>query len=131
MKKIMIAAMTICIGFATTASASRTNDGIWRVGSTKLSLIENDKDVLRFRHCKSGIRAIQLRVSKGRVEIERLWVKYGNGERDNLNVADHIAKGGATRWIDLKGDTRCIKEIGIIGDTERSGDRARVDIWAR
>ncbi|MGH8105965.1 MAG: hypothetical protein ACREO2_06585, partial [Arenimonas sp.] len=81
MKKIMIAAMTICIGFATTASASRTNDGIWRVGSTKLSLIENDKDVLRFRHCKSGIRAIQLRVSKGRVEIERLWVKYGNGER--------------------------------------------------
>ena len=132
MKKIMIAVMTLCmgVGFASTAGATH-NDGIWRVGSTKLSLLENDKDVLRFRHCKSGIHAIQLRTSRGRVEIEKLWVKYGNGERDTLNVADHIAQGGSSRWIDLKGGARCIKEIGIIGDTERSSNRARVDIWAR
>lgn len=130
MKKIMIAVMTICIGFAATAGAAH-NDGAWRVGSTKLSLIENDKDVLRFRNCRGGIHAIQLRVSKGNVEIEKLWVKYGNGQRDTLNVADNIAKGGSTRWIDLQGGSRCIKEIGIIGDTEHSTDRARVDIWAR
>ena len=130
MKKIIVAAMTLCIGFATTTNAAN-NDRAYRIGSTRLSLIENDKDVVRFRNCRDGIRAIQLRVYKGRVEIERLWVRYGNGERDTLNVNDHIAKGGATRWIDLEGGRRCIKEIGIIGDTERSTDRARVEIWAR
>lgn len=130
MKKTMIAAMTLCIGFAATADAARYEQAR-RLGTTKLSHIENDKDVLRFRTCRSGVSAIQLRTSRGRVEIEKLWVRYENGNRDYLNVRDRISKGGATRWIDLQGGRRCIKEIGIIGDTERSFDRARVEIWAR
>jgi hypothetical protein len=101
------------------------------LGSTRLSLAENDIDVLRFRSCRNGIHAIQLRSSRGQVEIERLWVRYANGERDNLNVRDRISQGGATRWIDLRGGDRCVVEIGIVGDTELSRDRARVDIWGR
>ena len=130
MKKIMIAAITLCIGFAATADAARYDRAV-RLGSTKLSHIENDKDVLRFRNCRNGVSAIQLRVSRGKVEIEKLWVRYENGNRDYLDVRDRISKGGATRWIDLQGGRRCIQELGIIGDTERSMDRARVDIWAR
>lgn len=130
MKKTMIAAITLCIGFAATADAARY-DQARRLGTTKLSHIENDKDVLRFRTCRSGVSAIQLRTSRGRVEIEKLWVRYDNGKRDYLAVRDRISKGGATRWIDLQGGRRCIKEIGIIGDTERSFDRARVEIWGR
>lgn len=130
MKKIMIAVLTLCIGFTASANAAH-NDRPRHLGSTRLSLMENDKDVLRFRNCRSGISAIQLRTSKGRVEIEKLWVRYDNGDRDFLPVRDRIQKGGETRWIDLQGGRRCIKEIGIIGDTERSRDRARIDIWAR
>ncbi len=130
MKKTIIAAMMLCIGFAATADAAR-DDRARRLGSTKLSHVENDRDVLRFRNCRSDVRAIQLRTSHGRVEIERLWVRYNNGNRDYLDVRDRINKGGSTRWIDLQGGRRCIKEIGIIGDTERSFNRARVDIWAR
>ena len=130
MKKTLIATMALCIGFATTADAARY-DRVKHLGSTRLSHSENDRDVLRFRNCRNGIHAIQLRTSRGQVEIERLWVRYANGERDTLNVRDRISKGGSTRWIDLRGGSRCVVEIGIIGDTERSRDQARVDIWAR
>lgn len=130
MKKILIAAMTLCIGFVTTADAARS-DQARRLGTTKLSHMENDKDVLRFRTCRSGVSAIQLKTSRARVEIEKLWVRYDDGNRDYLDVRDRIGKGGTTRWMDLPGGRRCIKAIGIIGDTERSFDRARVEIWAR
>ncbi len=121
MKKLVIAAITLCIGFAATADAARY-DRVKHLGSTRLSHAENDLDVLRFNNCRKGIHAIQLRTSRGQVEIERLWVRYANGERDNLNVRDRISKSGATRWIDLRGGNRCVEEIGIIGDTERSRD---------
>ena len=130
MKKLIIAAITLCIGFTATADAARY-DKVKHLGSTRLSHSENDRDVLRFRSCRNGIHAIQLHTSRGQVEIERLWVRYANGVRDNLNVRDRISKGAATRWIDLRGGNRCIMEIGIIGDTERSRDQARVDIWGR
>ena len=130
MKKVLIAAITLCIGFAATADAARY-DKVKHLGSTRLSHSENDRDILRFRNCRNGIREIQLRSSRGQIEIERLWVRYANGERDNLNVRDRISRGDATRWIDLRGGNRCIVEIGIIGDTERSRNQARVDIWGR
>ena len=130
MRKLMIATITLCLGFAATADAARYNKSV-HLGSTRLSHAENDRDVLRFRSCRNTVHAIQLRTSRGNVEIEKLWVRYGNGERDYLNVRDRISKGGSTRWIDLRGGNRCIKEIGIIGETERSRDQARVDIWAR
>lgn len=130
MKKLLMATISLCIGLTAMADAARYNK-TQHLGSTRLSQSENDIDVLRFRNCRNGIHAIQLRSSRGQVEIERLWVRYANGERDNLNVRDRISKGGVTRWIDLRGGNRCIVEIGIIGDTERSRDQARVDIWGR
>jgi hypothetical protein len=130
MKKLLTAALTLFIGFAATADAARY-ERVKHLGSTRLSLAENDVDVLRFRNCRNGIHAIQLHSSRGQVEIERLWVRYANGERDSLNIRDRISQGGTTRWIDLRGGDRCVVEIGIIGDTENSRDQARVDIWGR
>jgi hypothetical protein len=101
------------------------------LGSTRLAKAENDVDVLAFKKCRRGIDSLQLRVYRGQVEIERLWVRYGNGEREELVVRDRIAQGGQTRWIDLRGGERCVQAIGVIGDTERSSDQARVEIWGR
>lgn len=101
------------------------------LGSTHLTKVENDRDVLVFAKCRRGIQAVQVRARKGQVEIERLWVRFKNGERQDLEVRDRIGQGGATRWVDLNGGDRCIKAIGIVGDTELSYDQARVDIWGR
>ncbi len=101
------------------------------LGSTHLSRSENDKDVIRFKQCRRGINAVQLRVRGGQVEVEKLWVRYAKGGSEQLEVRERIAQGGESRWIDLRGGERCIKAIGLIGDTERSRDQARVDVFGR
>ncbi len=100
------------------------------LGSTRLSHQENDTDVVR-TSCKPRINAIKLESKRGQVEIEALWVRYRNGERERLEVRDRIAQGGETRWIDLRGGKRCVVAVGVIGDTELSLDQARVDIHGR
>lgn len=115
-------ALLMCAGGA--AAESRL------LGSTRLSHHENDDDVVS-TSCKPRINAIKLGAKHGRVEVETLWVRYGNGETDRLPVRDRIAKGGETRWIDLRGGKRCVVAVGVIGDTELSLDRARVDIYGR
>ena len=101
------------------------------LGSTHLSRAENDKDVIRFKQCRRGINAVQLRVRGGQVEVEKLWVRYAKGGSEQLDVRERIAQGGESRWIDLRGGERCIKAIGLIGDTELSRDQARVDVYGR
>jgi hypothetical protein len=100
------------------------------LGSTRLSRAENDTDVVSVA-CRPKISAIKLHAARGQVEIERLWVRYGNGERDTLEVRDRLAQGTNTRWIDLRGGRRCVVAVGVVGDTELSFDQARVDIWGR
>jgi hypothetical protein len=101
------------------------------LGSTRLAKAESDVDLLAFKKCRRGIDSLQLRVYRGQVEVERLWVRFGNGDREELIVRDRIAQGGQTRWIDLPGGERCVQAIGVIGDTERSSDQARVEVWGR
>lgn len=100
------------------------------LGSTRLSRVENDEDVLRVA-CRPKVSAVKLHAARGQVEIERLWVRYGNGTRDTLAVRDRLAQGTDTRWIDLAGGKRCVVAVGIVGDTEWSFDQARVDVWGR
>lgn len=101
------------------------------LGVTWLTRVENDKDVLTFAKCRKGINAVQIRIDRGQVEIERLWVRYKNGAVDNLPLRERIPENGQSRWIDLRGGERCVKAIGVIGDTELSRDQARVEIWGR
>lgn len=100
------------------------------LGTTRLAHHENDVDVIRTA-CAPRVHAIQLRAKRGQVEIESLWVRYGDGSTDTLHVRERIGKGGETRWIDLEGGKRCVVEIGVIGDTELSRDRARVNVFGR
>ena len=127
--KMCTAMLVLATGFmATQATAA---DEPRRLGETRLTRAENDKDVLRFTKCRRGINAVQLRITRGQVEVEKLWVTYARGGVDRLEVKDRIAQGKESRWIDLRGGERCVKSIGIVGDTELSLDQARVEIWGR
>lgn len=125
----LIARVLMCGGIlgATPALA----DPARHLGSTRLARAENDKDVLRFTKCKRGIDAIQLRVERGQIEVEKLWVRFAKGGVDRLDVRERIPPGGESRWIDLLGGERCLKLIGVIGDTELSIDQARLEIYGR
>lgn len=125
----LVATVLFVAGSAAPAVAGA--DGERLLGSTRLSKVENDTDVMRFAKCRRGIHAVQLRVARGQVEIEKLWVRYARGGVDQLEVRERIGENKQSRWIDLRGGERCIKAIGVIGDTELSLDQARVDIWGR
>lgn len=131
MKALTLAAAvtTLLLGLGVAPDAQA--DAARLLGSTHLTKIENDKDVLKFKECRRGINAVQLHVARGQVEIERLWVRFNNGDRDELELRERIPQGGKSRWIDVNGRERCIKAIGVVGDTELSGDQARIDIWGR
>jgi hypothetical protein len=101
------------------------------LGATLLTRAENDVDVLRFAPCRADVREVQLRVRKSNAEINAVWVQFGNGERQTLEVRNRIRKGQDSRWIDLKGGERCIQSIGVIGDSEGSKRQARIAIYAR
>ena len=123
--------LALAAGTAATPAEAGHPDTPRRLGDTRLSRAENDTDVLRFAKCRRGINAIQLRVERGQIEVEKLWVTYARGGVDRLDVRDRIGQGKESRWIDLRGGERCLKSIGIVGDTELSLDQARVEIWGR
>jgi hypothetical protein len=124
-----VAGLVLAIGAVLPGDAGA--DPARLLGSTRLARAENDTDALRFAKCRRGINAVQLRVARGSIEVERLWVRYARGTVDRLDVRERIRQGGASRWIDLRGGERCVKAIGIVGDTELSLDQARVDVWGR
>lgn len=130
MKATPALALILAAALGTLASPASA-DPARLLGSTHLTRAENDKDVIRFKQCRRGINAVQLRVRGGQVEVEKLWVRYAKGGTEQLEVRERIAQGGESRWIDLRGGERCIKAIGLIGDTELSRDQARVDVYGR
>lgn len=131
MRLFRSAPLVLALATATALPSVACADGARLLGSTRLSQAENDKDVLRFAKCRRGIGAVQLRIARGQVEVEKVWVEFARGGRQSLEVRDRIAEGRASRWIDLRGGERCVTAVGIVGDTERSLDQARVEVWGR
>jgi hypothetical protein len=112
-------------------SMSAQADAERLLGSTRLTKAENDVDVLSFKPCRAGVDSLKLRIRKGNAEIESLWVRFNNGERQTLPVRQRISKGGESRWIDLHGRQRCVVAVGVIGDSEASRRQAKVEIYMR
>lgn len=112
------------------------NQGGFLLGTTKIDET-TDRDVLNLPACFStyyiGRGRIPVRVATGMnkpvshlklfvrqypVQIDRLRVQFHNGQFQELQVKDHFKKNTSSRWIDLKGDKRCIKKIIVVGDTD-------------
>ena len=93
--------------------------GLLRAGIDDLQMLDVQ--------CRPRVASIKLRASRGSAELERVFVTYGNGERESLPVRRYLDRGQETRWLDLTGRRRCVTAIGIIGDSERGWNDARRD----
>ncbi len=125
---ILLAALSFAGAIAPSAFAQR----IQLLGQARLSLRDNDLDVLKFSRCQvPPVKDIKLRALRGSAEIQLLVVQYGNNQLDRLPVRSRIRERGETNWIALKGNRRCIKGIAIVGSTERSLNRATIQFYAR
>ncbi len=73
----------------------------------------------------------RVRAAKG-ARASALKLVPANGAVDDVPVRAHIRAGQATRWIDLKGDKRFIKEIIMTyASKPRIKGQARVCVQAR
>ena len=62
-----------------------------------------DHDSIKVGRAAGGYHAIQLRISGGAINFERVIVRYGNGEKEEIPIRARIPAGGQTRVIDLPG----------------------------
>ena len=124
---LTLGAAALAVAAATVStSASAAQLGCRAVGFIK------DTDVIPVGRDAGRFRAIQLQVIGNAIEMRDLKIVYANGAVDDVPVRAHIRAGQATRWIDLKGDKRFIKEIIMTYASKPSfKGQARVCVQAR
>ena len=116
--------LTALVLAACASAPALADDRIRLLGVAQLGHREGDIEMLDVQ-CRPRVSAIKLRAARGDAELQRVFVTYGNGERDSLPVRQYLNRGQETRWIDLVGRRRCVTEIGIIGDSENGWREAR------
>lgn len=121
----------------TNSAFADTKAGV-RIGNVKLTDAK-DKDVVVLPHCSRSrnkrVSQLAFNVSRAPAEIDALSVVYYNGERETLTVKDHFKVNTSSRWIDLKGSSRCIAKIVVKGDADtvrfRPGKKSMISFVAK
>jgi hypothetical protein len=102
-------ALILAIGITTSGFAQ---SGQWvDIGSTRVNG-QVDHDTIQARD-KGTFRAIQIRVRGSSVHFIRIIVRYGNGQREQINVRAVIQAGSTSRTIELPGARRVIDKIDL------------------
>jgi hypothetical protein len=91
-----------------------------------------DKDVMVLGAKEGVYTSLKLKVVEGGLNMHRMVVTYGNGQRDEIDLKHNFVKGSETRVIDLKGHARVIKSITFWYDTKNfSGRKAKILVFGR
>jgi Protein of unknown function (DUF2541) len=81
---------------------------------------------------KQGFKAVRVEAFKGSANIISFKIKYGNGKWDTLMIAQNLQQGSSTKWLDLRGDKRCLEAIAVIGKTSNNSSKpATLKIYGR
>lgn len=89
-----------------------------------------DHDHITVTARRGDFRRLKITVERAPVEISRMVVHYGNGERHAVQLRARIGAGGESRAIDLPGRDRVIRSVEFWYDAETLGGRqAVVRLW--
>lgn len=132
MKSKLVMLLVLFLTVALTASAQTV--GRWEKLGEKTVNFKTEKDVIRSGH-KGVFTRLKIRVDNAPVEFDRVFIEYGNGEKQEVSVRQKIRAGGETREINLKGNRRNIKKITFYYSTDKKRNDPRgkgvVSVWAR
>jgi hypothetical protein len=128
MKKYVLGGLVLLAMFALTATV-RAQRGEWvRLGDAHVDGAL-DHDSIHVGRSDGRFRAIQLRVSGGMIEFDRVIVRFGNGSQEELPIRARIPSGGRTRPIDLPGDRRVIESVELWYSKGRWEHRPKVTVY--
>ncbi len=89
----------------------------------------NDHDKIRVGIQDGKFRAVQLRVSGGAIDFQRVVVHFGNGTQEELVFRERIPSGGRTRPMDLPGERRVIESVELWYSKESWHRRPKVELF--
>jgi hypothetical protein len=90
---------------------------------------EHDHDNIQVGIQDGRFRAVQLRVSGGAIDFQRVIAHFGNGSQEELTFRERIPSGGRTRAIDLPGDRRVIQSVELWYSKESWHRRPKVELF--
>lgn len=111
--------------------------GKWEKLGERTVNLTLDRDVIRSSH-KGTFTAIRFHVEKAPVSFLKVLVRYANGSTDDLSFNQLVRPGANSRYLDLKGGKRIIKEIIVYYKAEKklprhnnNDKKALVQVWGR
>jgi hypothetical protein len=88
-----------------------------------------DHKTIHVGNAAGSFHRIQLRVSGGAVEFQRVVVHFGDGSKEELPVAERVRSGGKTREIELPGERRTIDRVQLWYSKENLDTRPEVSLY--
>jgi hypothetical protein len=102
-----------------------------KLGERRVNLgIDHDRIVVGSR---DGVFSkLKIIVKNSGINMHKMEVHFGNGEKQEIAIREDIQKGGESRVIDLKGNRRVITKVDFWYDTKGLiNDKAVVELWGR
>jgi hypothetical protein len=128
LKKKRVCALWVCLLSLTSVLVYAQRAHMVHLGDARVDGAR-DRDSIRVGASSGAFRAIQLRVSGGAVNFDRVVVRYGNGTQNEVPVRSRIPSGGQTRIIDLPGDRRIIQSVELWYSKDTWRTRPKVSLY--
>lgn len=104
----------------------------WKHLGSRTVNFKLEKDVIQVGAREGGFRKIKIKVTGASLNMHRMVVAYGNGQKEKIPVKYNFNRGSETRIIDLNGGVRAIKQITVWYDTKNTSRRkAKVHLFGR
>jgi hypothetical protein len=114
------------------AAMSFTTMGPWELLGARKVNYAVDQDEIVVTRAEGVFSAIQLKVKRGPVNMHKLVIHYGNGEKEEIELRENFRAGSTSRVIDLPGNKRIIKRVSFLYDTKNLSNRkAVVELWGK
>ena len=91
-----------------------------------------DHDEIVVTRAEGAFTGLQIKVKRGPVNMHRIVVHFGNGEKEEFELRENFRAGSESRVIDLPGNKRVIKKVDFLYDTKNLSDRKGVvELWGK
>ena len=91
-----------------------------------------DRDEIVLTRAEGVFTGLQLKIKRGPINMHRMVVHFGNGEKQEIELRENFRAGGMSSIIDLPGNKRVIQKVVLVYDTKNfANSKAVVELWGR
>ena len=133
MKKILIAVLLLsALPLLSFHNKNFSRADEWEKLGSKRVDFGADHDVITVGRFEGFFTALQIRMKRGSINMQKMVVHFGNGEMKDIPLKNNFNEGDQSRVIDLPRNVRMIREVDLWYETTGfAGKRSIVELWGR